>query len=467
MENRRDRPARQSATEGICAHSVKLWAIPMHEPVPPSPDRLDSWKAIADYLGRDVATVRRWERFQGLPVRRINAGRGRSVFAYASEINAWLRSTPSGEVQADDTETALAASSLPESRSRPARRQRRWPLVAAMLLVASGLFWSIPLWTSEPLPYRAESLESGVAALDKAGKQLWHYAFSSAGRAVPSPPFAEAQVLAGAEPGVMAATAYSDRVADGVAGSGELLWLTPKGALSRAFSFGDRLTVGARPYGEPWVISSFRVDESGVGRRIAVSARHYTSWPSVVTVLDKDWRRQGTFYNAGWVDQVHWLSPDRLLVSGYANAHEGGMVGIVDAAALDGQSPAGADPTYRCSTCGPESASRYVVLPRSEVNQASGASLNGAVVQVLGDRVLVRTIEFRRLTEAVEVLYEFSPSLELIGASYGDRYWEMHRALEADGKIDHARDRCPNREGPGIRVWDKTSGWKTIASGAR
>jgi len=51
--------------------------------------RLDSWKAIAAYLRRDLATVRRWERDLGLPVYRVG-GTGRSVFAYAHEIDAWL-----------------------------------------------------------------------------------------------------------------------------------------------------------------------------------------------------------------------------------------------------------------------------------------------------------------------------------------------------------------------------------------
>ena len=55
----------------------------------PGSGRLDSWKAIADYLRRDVSTVRRWEKTAGLPVRRL-AG-SQSVFAYPADIDAWLR----------------------------------------------------------------------------------------------------------------------------------------------------------------------------------------------------------------------------------------------------------------------------------------------------------------------------------------------------------------------------------------
>jgi len=39
--------------------------------------RLDSWKAIADYLRHDVSTVMRWEKSSGLPVRRVPGRRGR------------------------------------------------------------------------------------------------------------------------------------------------------------------------------------------------------------------------------------------------------------------------------------------------------------------------------------------------------------------------------------------------------
>lgn len=434
----------------------------MNEQDSSSPVRLDSWKAIADYLGRDVATVRRWERLHRLPVRRI-AGRGRSVFAYAAEIDQWL-----GAMAPADVSTIADAPDEPVTLVSRTPSTWRWPLVAGVVLLVSVMFWSIPIGTSEPAPVRAETMKDGIAAFDESGKQLWLYPFSPEDPPQPGPPFADAQVLAGTEPGVLAATSYYQKPADGTTRSGELLWLTLSGALSRSFSFNDDLTVGAQPYGKPWVISDFRIDESGGDRRIAVAARHHHWWPAVVTVLDRQWRRQGTFYNAGWVDQVRWLSPDRLLVSGYTNAHDGGMVAIVDAASIDGQSPAGMDPMHQCSTCGSESAVRYVVLPRSEVNKASGKSLNGAVVQLVGDRVLVRTIEFHRLTESVEVLYEFTHSLELVRASYGDRYWEMHTALEAEGKIGHTRERCPDREGPsGIRAWEKASGWKAIAPSVR
>ena len=52
-------------------------------------NRLDSWKEIAAYLRRDVTTVRRWEKREGLPVHRHLHERRESVYAYPVEIDAW------------------------------------------------------------------------------------------------------------------------------------------------------------------------------------------------------------------------------------------------------------------------------------------------------------------------------------------------------------------------------------------
>ena len=53
--------------------------------------RLDAWKEIAAYLKRDVTTVRRWEKLEGLPVHRHLHGKLGSVFAYEDEIDQWSR----------------------------------------------------------------------------------------------------------------------------------------------------------------------------------------------------------------------------------------------------------------------------------------------------------------------------------------------------------------------------------------
>lgn len=52
-------------------------------------NRLDSWKAIATYLNRDVRTVQRWEKEEGLPVRRHPHIKASSVYGLKTEIDQW------------------------------------------------------------------------------------------------------------------------------------------------------------------------------------------------------------------------------------------------------------------------------------------------------------------------------------------------------------------------------------------
>ncbi len=54
-------------------------------------ERLDSWKEIAAYLNRDVTTVQRWEKREGMPVHRHLHDKRGSVYALASELDGWLQ----------------------------------------------------------------------------------------------------------------------------------------------------------------------------------------------------------------------------------------------------------------------------------------------------------------------------------------------------------------------------------------
>jgi tetratricopeptide (TPR) repeat protein len=53
--------------------------------------RLDSWKEIAAFFGRDERTVKRWEKERALPVHRVPGGARGGVFAYTAELSEWLK----------------------------------------------------------------------------------------------------------------------------------------------------------------------------------------------------------------------------------------------------------------------------------------------------------------------------------------------------------------------------------------
>jgi TolB-like protein len=87
--------------------------------------RLDSWKEIAAFFGRDERTVRRWEKESGLPVHRVPGGAKGRLFAYETELELWL-STP---------EALRSTTILPPAQEiSPVQHQgNQWPLGAARM----------------------------------------------------------------------------------------------------------------------------------------------------------------------------------------------------------------------------------------------------------------------------------------------------------------------------------------------
>jgi tetratricopeptide (TPR) repeat protein len=99
--------------------------------------RLDSWKEIAAYFGCDERTVKRWEGRRGLPVYRAPGGGKTTVYAFAAELEAWLRKdqTPStGEVV---IETGRAPTLLPSVGIPRVRWPRTLAVGAGVLMVCA------------------------------------------------------------------------------------------------------------------------------------------------------------------------------------------------------------------------------------------------------------------------------------------------------------------------------------------
>jgi eukaryotic-like serine/threonine-protein kinase len=95
--------------------------------------RLESWKEIASYLGRDVTTVRRWEKREGLPVYRLQHSKLGSVYAYTSELDAWRDKEAHRETLAGATDVPEGEGDHPTARIRPVHR---WLIAGGVAVVA-------------------------------------------------------------------------------------------------------------------------------------------------------------------------------------------------------------------------------------------------------------------------------------------------------------------------------------------
>jgi TolB-like protein len=94
--------------------------------MPDSQDRLDSWKEIAAYLGREVRTVQGWEKNEGLPIHRHQHARQGSVYAFKSELDAWRK----------------ARAESPEPVARTSRRPWLFAGLAVAAVLVASFAWA-------------------------------------------------------------------------------------------------------------------------------------------------------------------------------------------------------------------------------------------------------------------------------------------------------------------------------------
>jgi Tol biopolymer transport system component len=101
----------------------------------PLEDRLDSWKEIAAYLKRDVTTVQRWEKREGMPIHRHLHDRMGSVYASRADLDAWMRTRNLQAAQQNGNGSlATPSTQLPAPIS-----PKRWPLILTLSAVAAAI----------------------------------------------------------------------------------------------------------------------------------------------------------------------------------------------------------------------------------------------------------------------------------------------------------------------------------------
>jgi TolB-like protein len=118
----------------------------MKDPSPVSPPEssdhspevpFDSWKEIASYVKRDVSTVQRWEKLEGMPVHRHLHDKRGSVYAYSSELDAWLQSRKQRLVDEEKENTAQTADETDGDHGTSGTSwARRWLVLCGIALLA-------------------------------------------------------------------------------------------------------------------------------------------------------------------------------------------------------------------------------------------------------------------------------------------------------------------------------------------
>jgi hypothetical protein len=61
------------------------------------------------------------------------------------------------------------------------------------------------------------------------------------------------------------------------------------------------------------------------------------------------------------------------------------------------------------------------------------------------------------------IKYDLSDNFVPLSFAVSDHFWTTHRQMEADGKIHHSVEQCPERTGPRkVQMWSPERGWEWI-----
>jgi hypothetical protein len=460
---------------------------------PAEPTRLSGWKEISAFLGKGVRTAQRWERTLKMPVHRIGHKGGEIVFAYADELNAWLKTAPFDAEPPDDLAPpdagqptvsappvgAVAGQDHPiRDVAEPSRR--RWMGVSALIalgvlamafvIVGIGRLWapSAPtpaVASRQPASWKVTG--SRLQTFDASGTLLWEHPFDFDLIDYP------ARDYLGTD---SAKVVLRDLDGDGTV---ETLFATKGKARTQRELYGfnsdgtvrfvDRptgnATFGDTVYEPPWM--AYRVFASSADApapAIWSVVMHGLWFPTRLRKLDARGRLISEYWSNGYIESLHEGTRHGrpvLFVGATNNETHGASLAIFDRDEVAGSAPS-VDGRYTCRTCpqgGPEA---FFVFPPSCFELTGGDQAFVLEAWVEGEdglKVLVRHL-FRHPTKELfvtDVAYTLDRHDRLVGIDAPKDYLRLHARLAMEGLLDHSFGPDDERALAEVRRWNGTA----------
>ncbi len=416
---------------------------------------LNSWKAIASYLGCDERTARRWERDRGLPVHRPPGPRGH-VYAYTDELDQWLRSakpSPAAPVQAGRKAVILAAASL-------------------LSLAAAGVAWHF--WLRPFRPARAEIVGRSLQVRDEQGRLLWAHGFPDGFRSPEelqrqgSPLRADrairiADLDGDGSPEVILRVGYAPDETGLGPEREEICCFSNRGKLLWCYRPEITIRMGDTAFDGPWRFTDMILEATGRSQAIWAAAVHSHWRPAFVVRLDASGRAALRFIHAGWIYALHVVrhrEGSRILAGGVNNEYAAASLAVLRGDAEPACSPQTPGSRFACSGEFRGSPERYFLFPPSELSRLVIPYNAVQGLEPAGGGVLLTTSETE---DGVWAFYRFSEELEPVNVAFNYRFGILHRRFEQRKLLGHPVEGCPQLGQPvKLRRWDPRSGWTTI-----
>ncbi|OGD20200.1 MAG: hypothetical protein A2W03_13350 [Candidatus Aminicenantes bacterium RBG_16_63_16] len=437
-----------------------------------------SWKEIADYLGCDVRTCRRWELTRGLPIHRLDGGSRSRIFAYQHELDDWVKGKNGTSERLDD-ESRAGDLGPAEPAPAGARLMRRYlyfgiPFIAAGALLF--LYFLRPFARhSDPHDFRIDGSE--LVVLAKNGRELWrfdthienliddkayHSRFqrkkeSTLSLGVNLPWVIIKDINRDQKSEVLFCTWASDEHR-----GGDLICFGKGGKEIWRFKGGREMWCGTRPYSSEYNTAGFdTLDIDGDGSLETVVISHQTpNWLAQLALIDSNGRMIGEFWNSGHLADfiLADLQSDgrkELLVVGLNNEYERGCLIVFDPRAISGGSPQ-SKAEFTCRGVKPGTEEYYLLFPRTDVD------IESHPVEAVG-KIVAENPNILSLETAISGIYfilDFDLAVEDVTLSHG--FMQKHHEALLAGKVHSSLDDPGYKEAliKGVLYYDG-KGWTT------
>jgi hypothetical protein len=450
--------------------------------------KLESWKEIAAFIGRDVRTAMRWAQ-QGMPVHRVPGAKRGRIFAYSSEIDAWLNGHASGEPPSDDGDEAAARSEGDRPAEvprvvRPAmgsssRRALKLLVAAGTFVVLAVLAKAIATRPAVRTVSHIGFLPNAVAGVDSEGHQVWKH-----------------QYPADIDPDVPAVARFEDlvRTVD-LFGDGkretllmvayrlgpnpqdpfqtEVDCFAPEGKLLWSYVPAESFRFGSHVIQQEWKVSDIFVSTQGLHPRVWVAVFHGLWGNSFVAELDTRTGKPALrFVNTGIIHKLNEMSVEGrpyLIAAGFNNEHDSGAVALLDESQAFAVSPQTPGTRHFCDSCAaaaPGSPEYYFVFPRSEINRLKRVYEDQVDQLDVHGSELQATKKELHLSSGVTAVYvlRFDGGPKPVSLRFDSTYDMLHGELERGGALKHRLANCPERLHPEpVRVWTSATEWKEMS----
>ena len=222
------------------------------------------------------------------------------------------------------------------------------------------------------------------------------------------------------------------------------------------------MTSGEETFHGPWYVYDVATGVTAGGPRTWIAYSHHIWWPAFVLEVAPDGATAVRYVQPGRIYSLTYWATRKgplLMAGGTLNEASRASVALMNLDRPPARWRGPSWPALECANCPQADPSAMVLLPNSDVTNAM-ARPSGWVMRA---RLKESSVELS-VNDGFGSgsLFRMTDDLRVTSAARSDRYWQIHRALEEEGRITHSPEKCPDHARPlEILEWTAARGWST------